>query len=375
MSNFDLKNRIILATVAGSRAYGMNTSTSDLDVKGVFVPTLSYYFGTKKIEQIDDKKQVCDTLSPFLSKTLEKVANENGMEGTVYEVRRFLDLASGANPNILDILFCRDSDVILTSVSGDLLRKNKDKFLTKKCLQTFLGYATAQAKRIEGHRKWLLDPPDHEPTRSEFGLPDRNNYPQDQVIAAMDSVKKQVDRWNIDFVDTDEATKIFIQDQMYKMLAEINVGSDEMFNAAGRILGIETNFMDLVHKQRKYTQAVDEWSSFQSWKNNRNKQRQGMEATIGYDCKHGAHLYRLTIACKTIFETGTLQVYNPDPYLMKIRNGEVPYQELLEKFSEQKETLSKIAAKSSLPTRVNSEWLENLSIEIVTDMCKNEVIK
>ena len=367
-----LADRTILLTVAGSRAYGMHTETSDLDVKGVFVPPQQYYFGTQKLEQLEGQQWI-DKFTHALSQEQLRVKNTHGMEGTVFEVRRFLELAAGANPNILDILFCRDEDIILIQRPGMVLRQERKKFLTKKCLQTFVGYASAQAKRIETHRKYLLDPPDHEPTREEFGLPKRDAYPQDQVIAAMDTVKKQVDRWNIDFVDVDEATKIFIQDQIYKQLAEIKVGSQERFLAAGNLLGIETNFMDLIHKQRQYTQAVDKWAAFQTWKNNRNKKRKGMEEKIGYDCKHGAHLYRLTMAARTIFETGDLQIYNPDSYLMKIRNGEVSYEELVAKFEEQRETLSSVAAKSSLPSRVDSRWLEELSVEIVKEMNKNEL--
>ena len=235
------------------------------------------------------------------------------------------------------------------------------------------GYATAQAKRIESHRKWLLDPPDHEPTREEFGLLEQDEYPQAQVTAAMDAIRKQVDRWNIDFADVDEATKIFIQDQLHKQLAEIGVGSKERFNAAGRILGIETNFMNLIHRQRKYTQATEHWSAYQTWKTNRNKKRKGMEEKIGYDCKHGAHLYRLTMACRTIFETGELCVYNPDPYLMRVCNGDVSFDELMAKIEEQREDLTRIAAKSSLPNRVDPEWLEKTAIEIVKDMNKKEL--
>jgi len=36
------------------------------------------------------------------------------------------------------------------------------------------------------------------------------------------------------------------------------------------------------------------------------------------------------------------------------------------KFEEQKEDLSRIAAKSSLPSRVDAQWLEDLSMQIVT---------
>lgn len=367
-----LTDRTILLTVAGSRAYGMHTEDSDLDIKGVFIPPLKYYFGTSRIEQIDSKEMMQKYVHS-LPQDLLAVKNKNGMEGVVFEVRRFLDLAAGANPNILDVLFCREEDVILQTPEGRFLRKERNRFLTKKCLQTFIGYAAAQAKRIETHRKWLLDPPDHEPTREEFGLPKRDAYPQDQVMAAMASVKKQVDRWNIDFVDVDEATKIFIQDQLCKQLAEIGVGFDMKFSAAGKLLGIDTNFMELVHKQRLYTQATEKWAAYQTWKTNRNKKRKGMEEKIGYDCKHGAHLYRLTMACRTIFETGELCVYNPDPYLMKIRNGEVSFEELMNKFNEQHEDLSRLAAKSSLPSRVDPKWMEEISVMLVKEMNKEEM--
>lgn len=353
----------------------MHTETSDLDVKGVFIPPLKYYFGIQKIEQLEGKETM-DSYNSVLKSPLEDVKNKFGMEGTIFEIRRFLDLASGANPNILDVLFSRDEDLIVESQEGYQLRKERKRFLTKKCLQTFVGYATAQAKRIESHRKWLLRGDElHEPTREEFGLPNRNSYPQDQVLAAMGAVRKQVDRWNIDFVDVDEATKIFIQDQIYKQLAEIGISSDERFNVAGQLLGIETNFMDLVHKQRKYSQAVDEWAAYQSWLKNRNKKRKGMEEKIGYDCKHGAHLYRLMMACRIIFETGDLQVYNSDPFLMKIRNGEVPFDELMTKFNEQKEYLSRIAAKSTLPSRVDPKWLEDLSVHLIKEMNRKECME
>ena len=143
MSDFSLNGRTLLLTTAGSRAYGMHTETSDLDVKGVFVPPLKYYFGTKRVEQIDDKAQIHEVFKQYLTPELLLVADTNGMEGTVFEIHRFLELASGANPNILDILFCRDDDVIFSTPYGRHLREIRQKFLTKKCLQTFVGYATA----------------------------------------------------------------------------------------------------------------------------------------------------------------------------------------------------------------------------------------
>ena len=373
MLDFNLRDRTVLLTVAGSRAYGMHTWTSDLDVKGVFVPPAKYYLGTQKIEQVECTKDNLTVFRDFLTTEQEEISCQHGIEGTIFELRKFLNLASGANPNILDVLFCRNSEVIYSTNAGWMLRDVRQKFLTEKCLHTFVGYATAQAHRIETHRKWLFNPPDHEPTREEFELPPRHTYPQEQVVAALDQAKKQVDRWCIDFRDVEEATKIFIQDQIHKQLAEIGVGSDERFTAACNLLGFETNFMELVHKQRKYDDARNKWKAYQSWKKGRNKDRAGMEEKIGYDCKHAAHLWRLTTACRTIFETGDLQVYNPDPYVLAIRRGTVNFDKLMERFWEQKDQLSELAVKSSLPSRVDPKWLEELSIEIVGNMIKQEL--
>ena len=373
MTEFNLRDRTILLTVAGSRAYGIETETSDLDVKGILVPPVEYYLGTKKLEQVEDTGSIYPAFKNDLTKDQARVVHTHGMEGTVFELRKFLQLAAGGNPNILDVLFCRDQDVIHATNAGWLLRGVRKKFLTKKCLHTFTVYATSQARRIETHRKWLLDPPDHEPTREEFELSPRRLYPQDQVVAAMAAAKKQVDRWCIDFKDVDEATKIFIEDQVYKQLAEIKVGSDLRFEAACGLLGFETNFIDLVHKQRKYDDARNKWKSYQSWKKLRNKKRAGMEQQVGHDVKHAAHLWRLTTACRTIFETGDLAVYNPDPYTLAIRRGEVEFQELMDKFQEQKANLSRLAVESVLPKRVDPKWLEELSVEIVGEFLRKEI--
>ena len=43
--NFNLKDRTILLTVAGSRAYGTSTPESDIDIKGICIPPKEYFIG------------------------------------------------------------------------------------------------------------------------------------------------------------------------------------------------------------------------------------------------------------------------------------------------------------------------------------------
>jgi predicted nucleotidyltransferase len=365
----DLQEHTILLTVSGSRAYGTHTDTSDLDVRGVMIPPAKYYMGLSRIEQVTDKLLINTSFLGALTDDLRAVALAFGMEGTVFELHKFIRLAADGNPNILDALFCRDEDIIWMSREGLRLRENKERFLTKKCLLTFFGYAKQQLDRIETHRGYLLDKPTKMPTREDFGLPARHSFPQDQVNAAMALVKQKVDSWNIDFLDVDEATKIYVQDQLYKMLTEMSLGLDERHRAAARLLGYDSNFMEFIVQQRNYNAAMGRWNSYQKWLLERNKERAGMESEIGYDAKHGMHLARLVMACRTIFETGTLCVYNPDPWLRDIRDCKVPFAELQAWYEDQKSDLAAVAAKSSLPDRVPQVWLGDFAEVLVRTHC------
>jgi hypothetical protein len=203
------------------------------------------------------------------------------------------------------------------------------------------------------------------PTREDFGLPPRKDFPQDQVNAALALIKQRMDAWQVDFLDTDEATKIYVQDQYYKILTDLHLGTDERFSAAARLLGYDTNFMEFIVQQRNYNAALNRWNSYQKWLVERNKERAGMESAIGFDAKHGFHLARLVVACRTIFETGELCVYNPDPWLRDIRDCKVTFDELQAWYRAQKEGLAALAAKSSLPTRVDPAWLNQLSVHLI----------
>src|SRR5690348_12239591 len=101
---FDLPAATILLTVAGSRAYGIHRSDSDVDVKGVAIPPASYLHGyLKRFEQADAPSH----LVPFTSLLNEEeraAVAATKLEGSIYDLRKFITLASDNNPNILDVL-------------------------------------------------------------------------------------------------------------------------------------------------------------------------------------------------------------------------------------------------------------------------------
>lgn len=103
-----LKENTILLTKHGSHAYGLNTLTSDLDIKGIAIPPREYFLGfLHRFEQAESK-------NPDL---------------VIYDIRKFCTLASDCNPNIIEVLYTDEEDIIQCNDIGDALRHFRSKDL------------------------------------------------------------------------------------------------------------------------------------------------------------------------------------------------------------------------------------------------------
>lgn len=341
--DFDLRERTILLTVAGSRAYGIHKRESDVDLKGVAVPPEPYFLGfARRFEQADASAEMAGFADLLDGDEREAVARTK-LEGTVYEIRKFLTLAADNNPNILDVLFCRDAEIRFATPAGRALREHRDLFLSAKAKHTFSGYATAQLKRIKGHRKWLLDPPDHFPTRAEYGLPEHTLIPADQLAAANAAVRKKIDSWELDLSGVSDAEIIHVQDQVAHHLSEIRVALgyeselDAKWLAAARHVGLDANLIYVMQKEREYEAAARHFRQYEEWRTRRNPDRAALEASHGYDTKHAGHLVRLLRMGREILTTGKVHVWRGSSdggpgdaeEIRAIRNGAWAYDDLV----------------------------------------------
>lgn len=339
-----LQGRTILYVVHGSRAYGTSRPDSDYDYKGVAVAPVEYRDGFVRVfEQAIIKEP----------------------DATVFDLRKFMRLAADCNPNIIEVLWVADEDRLLCTEAGQKLVDAREQFLSRKAKFTFSGYAMSQLKRIRTHHKWLLDPPKAPPTRAEYGLPERTVIPADQLGAAQAAIKEKMDSWGLDMSGLDDALRIHVLGQVQKYLEDLSIGTGDQYRAAGRLLGYEDNFLDLLERERRYKAASDNWRSYQNWKESRNEARAELEAKYGYDTKHGMHLVRLMRMCREILTEGLVRTRRPDAKeLLDIRNGAWTYDKLIGWAEDQEAELNDLVNTSPLPRTPNRNALDDLCMEI-----------
>ena len=361
--------RTILYVAHGSRAYGTCRPDSDMDFKGVVVPPRAYRDGfLHRFEQAEIKNAPLgeDNLWYLEQQGLPSEWVTEPVDATIFDIRKFFKLAADCNPNIIEVLWADPSDILVTSKAAERILDIRADFLSRKVVHRFRGYAMAQLKRIRTHRRWLLTPPLNEPKRAGMGLPESTLIPQDQLAAADAAVRKQIDSWEIDYGDLPESEKVYVREQMHRYLSEIEVGSDAKYMAAARHIGLDENFIELMHRERTYKNARTEWKQYQEWKKNRNPARAALEVKHGYDTKHGLHLVRLMRMCRETLTTGEVLVRRPDAQeLLDIRDGAWPYDKLMEWAEAQDVELLELSRTSPLPKNPNYKMLDQVCQEIV----------
>lgn len=279
--------------VAGSHLYGTARDDSDIDIRGVCLMPKEAVLGFSNFDQY--------------------ISND-GEDVTIYGLRKFMKLALGANPNILDILFAPTDKWLVQNADWWFVWIHRKLFLSQRVRNTFSGYAASQLKRLKGHYQWLTNPPNHEPTLEEFGG---------------------------------------------KLISDSKGGQTKLFPSA--------------HDQWMYDNAAKHWKQYQTWLRERNPARARLEKEYGYDTKHASHLVRLLIKVKGVLESGD---YNPvldeleRATVLEVLHGGWPYEYLIEWAEEADAAV--MTMPSELPGEPKTETIE-LVLMIIHErtLCRN----
>lgn len=342
-----LPARTILLTRHGSHAYGLATPTSDLDVKGVAVPPRAYLLGfLKRFEQAEVKDP--DTV--------------------VFELRKFVQLAADANPNVLEVLFTDPEDHLGVAPLGERLLAARDLFVSKKARHTFSGYAMAQLRRLEQHHRWLVSAPPVEPRREDFGLEPLTEAEQVRFDAVHAELDRLVRLWDVDLSPLPRDAQDELRDKITGALAERVAADSEHWRAAARHVGLADDLVTRMGREREYRARARDWEQYAHWKKTRNDKRAALEARFGYDTKFGAHVVRLLRMCREILTEAVVRVRRPDrEELLAVRNGAWPFEQLREWAAAEDAAMEGLMKASTLPHAPDRNRLDALCVELVED--------
>jgi hypothetical protein len=312
------------------------------------VPPREYFFSYHLNFEQSDSALTPETLPKRWKELITLRLHDDGIEGLnpgekidagIYNVKKFIKLAAKCNPNIIELLFVNKSDLLYIDQYGKLLRDNAKLFLSARAKYSFSGYAISQLKRINTHRKWLLDPPKKKPERADYGLPEASLISADQRQAAEALITKQVRIWMLEESEVDKTIIAIIQEDLRVLVAklinhplDLDAADRAIEHVAAKEVGIGENYLDILQREKKYRQALNHYNQYQDWLKNRNPVRAELERKFQYDTKHASNLVRLALEAKDILFTGDLIVKNPEraKLLLEVKRGAWNYDQLME---------------------------------------------
>ena len=313
-----LGKNIIFLTTGGSYAYGTNVETSDLDIRGIAVETSNEILGSSSFEQFENRET--DTV--------------------IYGLRKIIKLMLNCNPNVLEMLGTKDEHIFICNKYGKMIKDNTNLFLSKRAIQSFGGYASAQLRRLQNALA-------------------RDNYPQkEKEIHMLNTIKTQIatmkDRYE---VFSKENLNIYI-DKSKKEGFE-----SELF--------IDVNFThyplrDFKNIYAEMSNVINDYDKL----NHRNSKKDANHLN-----KHAMHLIRLFIMGTELLEGKGINTYreNDREFLLKIRNGEFSYSEIFEMVNDYEKKFDYAAKNTCLKDEPDYDKVEELMISINRDVILNGV--
>ena len=324
------KNKLILfESISGSKAYGLSHPKSDTDIRGIFILPKKQFYSTEYIAQI---------------------SNESN-DIVYYELKRFFELLSKNNPNILELLNIPDDCVIY---EHNLYKNIKShQFLSKLCKETFAGYAQSQIKKAYGLNKKILNP-----------IAKKRKTPLDFCYVTQEHKSMPLNNWlklkgydqkNCGLVNINHLHQLYalFYDDSGKINYKGIIQSDQSNDISlSSIPKGEKPVTYLYYNEDGYSTYCKDYKEYWEWVEKRNDARYQNTLSHGknYDSKNMMHTFRLLSMAEDIalHQKITVRVSNRD-FLMKIRSGAFEYNELLKMANDYAHKIDQDFEKSKLP--------------------------
>ena len=300
-TNTDLSN-IIYLVLSGSHAYGTSIEGSDFDLRGALIEPPQYVYGLQHFEQFEDLPS--DTV--------------------IYSLRKFVELLTKANPNVLELLGVDDNCIVLITEQGEEIRNNADLFLSKRVINSFGNYAIAQIRRLQNAL-----------CHDSYTEGEQQRHLQNTLSAQLDHFRRTYTKF------PDGAINIYTRDNILKFDIDLQ--------------GYPVN--DFVGIYSELGSIVKTYSKL----NHRNNKKS--EKSL---FKHAMHLIRLLLTGTDILNGKGIVTNRKEEHelLMNIRNGKMNFDEIWQLANEYQSKFELAAKSTKLPDEPYVADIERMLIKL-----------
>ncbi len=335
-------NLILLECISGSKAYGLDTPSSDTDIKGVFLLPKHEYYGLNYTKQ---------------------VSNESN-DIVFYEFNRFMELLYLNNPNILELLNSPKEAVIykheyLSEINSELI-------LSKLCKNTFGRFAISQIKKARGLNKKIVNPMEKE--RKGILSFCYVNFDQGSIPLLQFLKRNNWSQEHCGLVNVPNMQNVF----------GLFHGKDLGFAGIAKKPDSNTVSLSSIPKGSKmasllyfnkdgYSAYCKEYKSYWDWVKNRNEVRYKSTESHGknYDAKNMMHTFRLLEMAIEIAAQNKVNVKRQNrDFLLGIKSGQHEYDDLMIMADERQRQMEDAFKSSKLQESPSFDLINEMTFKI-----------
>lgn len=324
----------------GSTLYGTETPNSDLDLKGIFLPS------AKQIVLQNYKK----TISTQRPKLINERNNKDDIDIEYFSLDRYLQLLADGQAVALDFFFHPDN-MVTYKAFGDhtfqFIKENKDKLISKDCT-SYISYSRTQAAKygVKGSRMEAL----------KRTLEMLNGFFLHAKLGDYESDIQKLIEENKSIVNLDKTPLIqitqLLDSSKTKMVDHLEICNRKMpFGASVKFA------RDVLQK------IYDEYGN----------RAHKAHLDGGKDYKALSHSVRVNSQGLELLKTGHITFPRPDAELLRdIKTRKLPFEQVSELIEQGLVDLVEAQKTSKLREKADQEWIDNFVCDVYTQIVSNQ---
>ena len=344
-----INGKLIYLSQYGSHLYGLNTENSDLDFRGIFLPTLNDLILHKDLDEYNTEIQLhkitnsdggvyYKTESPSCIVNTCKVETIK-VDIKIFSLQKFIKLCSKADTNALDVLFSYTNKDIPKYEYSMYLPCGRERSIIEYLYTC--RYNLINTDRLESPCTYAFK------QATKYGVKGER---RSKLLYVLDRCKFLSDIHNVE----DLIPFIKLDDKYLKIDTLDNKGTLEKYL---NVCGVQHQFnLSIKQFKRRIQDKIDkEYTS-----------QRTIDACDGNDWKALSHAIRILTQIKELLETGSIQFPNTNKqFLLDIKLGKVAREQIDEYFDKTFSNIFNLMKNNSLDYSFNEEFWNDLIVYMV----------